>query len=111
MSQHTATASATNAAGRAEHFDVIIVGAGISGVGGAYHLSQQRPEKSFVVLEGLESFGGGRESNRSNQTQDVQSLRKKVEADEIKDKNLEELERLYQELESFERAQHSSMFQ
>ncbi len=43
---------------RTEHFDVIIVGAGISGVGGAYHLSQQCPEKSFVVLEGLESFGG-----------------------------------------------------
>jgi cation diffusion facilitator CzcD-associated flavoprotein CzcO len=41
-----------------EHFDVIIVGAGISGVGGAYHLQQQCPEKSFVVLEALESFGG-----------------------------------------------------
>jgi cation diffusion facilitator CzcD-associated flavoprotein CzcO len=35
-----------------------VVGAGISGVGAAYHLSQQCPEKSFVVLEGLESFGG-----------------------------------------------------
>jgi cation diffusion facilitator CzcD-associated flavoprotein CzcO len=41
-----------------EHVDVLIVGAGISGVGGAYHLSQQCPELSFVVLEGLESFGG-----------------------------------------------------
>ena len=41
-----------------EYFDVIIVGAGISGVGGAYHLSHQCSEKSFVVLEGLESFGG-----------------------------------------------------
>jgi cation diffusion facilitator CzcD-associated flavoprotein CzcO len=41
-----------------EHFDVLIVGAGISGVGAAYHLSQQCPGKSFVVLEGLESFGG-----------------------------------------------------
>ncbi len=41
-----------------EHFDVLIVGAGISGVGGAYHLSQQCPDLSFVVLEGLESFGG-----------------------------------------------------
>ena len=26
-----------------EHFDVLIVGAGISGVGGAYHLQEQRP--------------------------------------------------------------------
>ncbi|HJV41290.1 NAD(P)/FAD-dependent oxidoreductase [Caulobacter sp.] len=41
-----------------EHFDVIIVGAGISGVGGAYHLTQQRPGTRFVVLEALESFGG-----------------------------------------------------
>ena len=42
----------------AEHFDVLIVGAGISGVGGAYHLTKQRPGTSFVVLESLESFGG-----------------------------------------------------
>ena len=41
-----------------EHFDVLIVGAGISGVGGAYHLKDQCPGKSFVVLENLESFGG-----------------------------------------------------
>lgn len=41
-----------------EHFDVLIVGAGISGVGAAYHLRDQCPEKSFVVLEGKESFGG-----------------------------------------------------
>ena len=42
----------------AEHFDVLIVGAGISGVGGAYHLTNQCPDKTFVVLEALESFGG-----------------------------------------------------
>ena len=41
-----------------EHFDVLIVGAGISGVGGAYHMSQQCPDKSFVVLETLDGFGG-----------------------------------------------------
>jgi cation diffusion facilitator CzcD-associated flavoprotein CzcO len=41
-----------------EHFDVVIVGAGISGVGGAYHLTQQCPGASFVVLEAQESFGG-----------------------------------------------------
>ncbi|HTB44988.1 MAG TPA: NAD(P)/FAD-dependent oxidoreductase [Acetobacteraceae bacterium] len=41
-----------------EHFDVLIVGAGISGVGGAYHLTQQCPGTSFVVLESQESFGG-----------------------------------------------------
>ena len=41
-----------------EHFDVVIVGAGISGVGGAYHLTKQCPGTSFVVLETQESFGG-----------------------------------------------------
>ena len=41
-----------------EHFDVVIVGAGISGIGSAYHLSTQGPEKSYVILEGLEDFGG-----------------------------------------------------
>jgi cation diffusion facilitator CzcD-associated flavoprotein CzcO len=42
----------------AEHFDVLIVGAGISGIGAAYHLQQRCPQKSFLVLEALESFGG-----------------------------------------------------
>ena len=41
-----------------EHFDVVIVGAGISGVGGAYHLTKQCPGTSFIVLEAQESFGG-----------------------------------------------------
>jgi cation diffusion facilitator CzcD-associated flavoprotein CzcO len=41
-----------------EHFDVLIVGAGISGVGSAYHLAKQCPGTSFVVLEAQETFGG-----------------------------------------------------
>jgi cation diffusion facilitator CzcD-associated flavoprotein CzcO len=41
-----------------EHFDVLIVGAGISGIGAAYHLSHQLPGTSFVVLETQPSFGG-----------------------------------------------------
>ena len=41
-----------------EHFDVLIVGAGISGIGGAYHLTTQLPGTSFVILETQESFGG-----------------------------------------------------
>lgn len=47
-----------NAKTGAEHFDVLIVGAGISGVGGAYHMTQQCPDRTFVVLETQESFGG-----------------------------------------------------
>ena len=43
---------------KTEHFDVLIVGAGISGVGGAYHLTKQCSDTSFVVLESQESFGG-----------------------------------------------------
>src|SRR5467141_3115773 len=54
----TETATLTEAAPKIEHFDVLIVGAGISGVGAAYHLSKQCPGTSFVVLETQESFGG-----------------------------------------------------
>ena len=43
---------------RPEHFDVLIVGAGLSGVGGAYHLTKQCPGTSFLVLEAMDSFGG-----------------------------------------------------
>jgi cation diffusion facilitator CzcD-associated flavoprotein CzcO len=41
-----------------EHFDVLIVGAGISGIGSAYHLKSQCPERSYVVLEAMDGFGG-----------------------------------------------------
>jgi cation diffusion facilitator CzcD-associated flavoprotein CzcO len=41
-----------------EHVDVLIVGAGISGIGGAYHLTTQCPGTSFTILEAQESFGG-----------------------------------------------------
>jgi cation diffusion facilitator CzcD-associated flavoprotein CzcO len=42
----------------AEHVDVLIVGAGISGIGAAYHLTHQLPGTSFVVLEAQAGFGG-----------------------------------------------------
>ena len=41
-----------------EHFDVLIVGAGLSGIGAAWHLQDRCPAKSFVVLEGREASGG-----------------------------------------------------
>ena len=41
-----------------EHVDVIIVGAGLSGIGGACHLKRECPQKSFVILEGRERMGG-----------------------------------------------------
>ena len=52
------TAIAKTARSQTGHFDVLIVGAGISGIGGAYHLTQQCPGTSFVVLETQDSFGG-----------------------------------------------------
>ncbi|MGV0737433.1 NAD(P)/FAD-dependent oxidoreductase [Mycobacterium syngnathidarum] len=39
-------------------FDVLIVGAGISGIGAAYHLKTFRPGTTFAVLEGRDSIGG-----------------------------------------------------
>jgi cation diffusion facilitator CzcD-associated flavoprotein CzcO len=42
----------------AEHFDVVIVGAGLSGVGAGYHLQAEAPDRSYVILEGREAIGG-----------------------------------------------------
>jgi monooxygenase len=42
----------------AEHFDVVVVGAGLSGVGAAYHLQTQCPDKSFAILEARDAIGG-----------------------------------------------------
>lgn len=41
-----------------ERFDVVIVGAGISGIGCAHMLRQQCPSLSFVILEAMEGYGG-----------------------------------------------------
>jgi monooxygenase len=34
-----------------EHFDILIVGAGLSGIGAGYHLQHKCPARSFVILE------------------------------------------------------------
>ncbi len=41
-----------------EHVDVVIVGAGISGIGMAYHLSTRCPDRSFTILEARAVSGG-----------------------------------------------------
>ena len=41
-----------------EHVDVVIVGAGISGIGAAYNLQTRCPGRSFTILEGREALGG-----------------------------------------------------
>ena len=48
----------TDGARDVEHVDVLVVGAGISGIGAAYHLQDQRPGTTFAVFEAHESFGG-----------------------------------------------------
>ncbi len=41
-----------------EHVDTLIVGAGLSGIGAAYHLQQALPGRSFAILEGRSASGG-----------------------------------------------------
>jgi len=41
-----------------EHFDVLIMGAGLSGIGAAYHLQKLCPSKSYVILEQRKQIGG-----------------------------------------------------
>jgi monooxygenase len=41
-----------------EHLDVIVIGAGLSGVGAAWHLKHLRPQSTFAVLEARQQMGG-----------------------------------------------------
>ncbi|MBO3115339.1 NAD(P)/FAD-dependent oxidoreductase [Winogradskyella sp. DF17] len=40
------------------YYDIIIIGAGLSGIGAACHLTRKNPEKSYLILESRESLGG-----------------------------------------------------
>ena len=42
----------------AEYFDVVVVGAGISGIGAGVHLQRECPDRSYVILEGRSELGG-----------------------------------------------------
>ena len=42
----------------AGHVDVLIVGAGVSGIGAAHHLRDRFPERSFVLLDAQDNRGG-----------------------------------------------------
>ena len=48
----------------AAHVDVLIVGAGISGIGSAWHLQQQCPWASYAILEMKDTFGGTWETHK-----------------------------------------------
>ena len=47
-----------------QHVDVLIVGAGISGIGSAYHLQQNCPDKSYAIVEMKDTFGGTWETHK-----------------------------------------------
>ncbi|HRE45911.1 MAG TPA: NAD(P)/FAD-dependent oxidoreductase [Terricaulis sp.] len=41
-----------------EHVDVLIIGAGLSGIGAGYYLQRDCPNKSYLILENREAIGG-----------------------------------------------------
>lgn len=41
-----------------EHFEIVVVGAGLSGIGAGYHLQTLCPGRSYVILEGRGALGG-----------------------------------------------------
>ena len=47
-----------NMASQTNHVDVLIVGAGISGIGTAYHLQKQCPDRTYAIVEGRADLGG-----------------------------------------------------
>jgi cation diffusion facilitator CzcD-associated flavoprotein CzcO len=49
---------AGNARAKSEHLDVLIVGAGLSGIGAAWHLQDKCKGRSYAILEARDSSGG-----------------------------------------------------
>ena len=41
-----------------DHVDVLVLGAGLSGIGAAYHLQKYCPTRTFAILEARECIGG-----------------------------------------------------
>src|ERR1700741_2154275 len=58
MNVEAARRTFASASQATENFDVLIVAAGISGIGSAWHLRTKMPGTSFVILEMQETFGG-----------------------------------------------------
>jgi monooxygenase len=58
ISGERARGTVSNASTEQVDFDVIVVGAGLSGIGVAYHLQRDCPRKSFVILDARGTIGG-----------------------------------------------------
>ncbi len=41
-----------------DHTDVVIIGAGLSGIGAAFHLTEKCPDRSYLILESRSAIGG-----------------------------------------------------
>src|SRR5215213_10052303 len=41
-----------------EHVDVLVIGAGLSGIGAGYRLQTESPDRSYLILEARDSIGG-----------------------------------------------------
>src|SRR6201982_3973599 len=54
----TAPAQGTEEIQDAGHVDVLIVGAGVSGIGAAHHLRDEFPDRTFVILDVQDNRGG-----------------------------------------------------
>lgn len=52
------TATKNTATQTAQHLDVLIIGAGISGIGAACHLTRKSPGKRYAILERRQAMGG-----------------------------------------------------
>jgi len=52
VSSHVTSAIST------EYLDVVIIGAGISGIGSAHYLQTRLPDMSFVILDQMSTYGG-----------------------------------------------------
>jgi cation diffusion facilitator CzcD-associated flavoprotein CzcO len=57
-------ANAARSEPSSNHFDVLMVGAGITGIGSAYYLQRDCPDKSYVILDMQDSFGGTWETHK-----------------------------------------------
>ena len=53
----TTPEQAADASG-AGHFDVLVIGAGVSGIGAAHHLRERFPDRTFAILDAQDSRGG-----------------------------------------------------